>query len=100
MFAQRGAGQGMSSPSSKIFEGIVDLNCIVGHDTVGSAFRTSVVGQKLLLRRVKWCDQELKNRVAQCKFVQRCLDDVRWRRGQDTSVVEAEGERISSIAVT
>ena len=27
------------------------------------------------------------------------LDDVSWRRGQDTSVIEMEGERVRSVSV-
>jgi hypothetical protein len=27
------------------------------------------------------------------------LDYVSWRRGQDTSVIEVEGERVSSVSV-
>src|SRR6476469_3099796 len=32
--------QNLLSPSSKILERIVDLDCVIGDDTVGSAFRT------------------------------------------------------------
>ena len=48
---------------------------------------------------MKSCGWELENLVPQCKIIRLRLDNVSWRRGQDTSVIEMEGERVRSVSV-